>query len=158
MFKKPIGQGAYATVHQVEKGGSNFAAKVFRMETYQEYSEDINREINILSSINHPNVPKLFDVVKTDDSLALILDLCKGGELFDAIVAREYFNERDAASIMNQLLNGINHLHSRNVVHRDLKPENLLFKTPDEDLTGLTGRQKSKAKLALKTLILLHSP
>lgn len=147
--KKQLGQGTYAVVHEVERNGTLFAAKVIRHETYEEYADDVNREISILSSMSHPNVPRLFDVIKTEENIVLILDLCKGGELFDALVMRESFNEKDAASIMNQLLRGVRHLHAKNVVHRDLKPENLLFKNANDILTGLTGRDHSLLSLPL---------
>ncbi len=66
----------------------------------------------------------------------LVMDLCKGGELFDRICEKGYYYENDAANIVQIILDAVAYLHDRNIVHRDIKPENLIFKTKEslEDL------------------------
>jgi calcium-dependent protein kinase len=78
----------------------------------------------------HPNVIHLVDVYEDADAVHLVLELCKGGELFDRIVAQERYSERDAAAVVRQIASGLSMLHQAHIVHRDLKPENCLFADP----------------------------
>ena len=61
------------------------------------------------------------------------MELVTGGELFDRIVEKGSYTERDASDLVNQILSAVDYLHSLNIVHRDLKPENLLYKSADDD-------------------------
>ena len=79
----------------------------------------------------HPNVIHLIDVYEDADAVHLILELCKGGELFDRIVEQERYSERDAAAVVRQIASGLATLHQAYIVHRDLKPENCLYVAPD---------------------------
>lgn len=63
----------------------------------------------------------------------LITELCQGGELFEKIVEKEFFEEQFAAKIFKNILQGVNYCHQNNIVHRDLKPENFLFETTEEN-------------------------
>ena len=84
-------------------------------------------EINILKSVDHPNIIKLHQVYLDENFVYLIEDYCKGGDLFDYIKMQRYFSEKKAASIMIQLLSALNHLHCQKIVHRDIKPDNIVF-------------------------------
>lgn len=142
-MKRQLGEGSYACVHEVEQNGTAFAAKVISKSTYESCEEDIEAEMEICASLDHPNVSKLVEVLQTestDSYVVLILELCRGGDLFDAILEKQYFNERDAAAIMKQIFRAVYYMHAKNVVHRDLKPENFLFKSSGELYSGLTGR------------------
>lgn len=75
----------------------------------------------------HPNVIDLYDVYEDQNGVHLVLELCSGGELFDRIVARDRYSEREAATVVRQIAAGLGALHKSNIVHRDLKPENCLF-------------------------------
>lgn len=86
----------------------------------------IENEIYIMKSCNHPNIVKLHEEFETKDEVFLITDLVKGGDLFDAISQSVKFNERDSASMIQDLCEALFYLHSKKIVHRDLKPENLL--------------------------------
>uniref|UniRef100_A0AAQ5YLR4 Protein kinase domain-containing protein n=1 Tax=Amphiprion ocellaris TaxID=80972 RepID=A0AAQ5YLR4_AMPOC len=70
---------------------------------------------------------QLKEIFETDTDIALVLELVTGGELFDRIVERGYYSERDAAHVIKQILEAVAYLHENGVVHRDLKPENLLY-------------------------------
>lgn len=70
---------------------------------------------------DHPNTIKLYDVYEDKESYHLILELCSGGELFDQIIAKGHFSEKDAAEKMHCLLDFIAYAHSKNIIHRDLK-------------------------------------
>lgn len=83
--------------------------------------------------LNHPNVIKLKEIFESETQLFLILELVTGGELFDRIVERQYYNEKDAADAVKQICEAVAYLHDNEIVHRDLKPENLLYRSPAED-------------------------
>eukprot|EP01087_Luapelamoeba_hula_P006472 TRINITY_DN1654_c0_g1_i2.p1 TRINITY_DN1654_c0_g1~~TRINITY_DN1654_c0_g1_i2.p1 ORF type:complete len:237 (+),score=52.51 TRINITY_DN1654_c0_g1_i2:385-1095(+) len=79
-----------------------------------------------MKKVDHPNILKLFEVYEDDEHFFLVLELVEGLELFDKIVDRGNYSERDAANIVKQILEAVRYLHQEGIVHRDLKPENLL--------------------------------
>ena len=84
-------------------------------------------EINILKELDHPNIVKMYEFFEDEKRWYIVLEICKGGELFDEILSRGKFAERDAAPLIKQVLSCINYCHINNVIHRDLKPENILL-------------------------------
>ncbi|TMW66403.1 hypothetical protein Poli38472_004168 [Pythium oligandrum] len=132
--QKELGHGHYGTVRVgiSKQTGKKVAiktipkAKVSRPET-------MRREINILRTLDHPNIIKLFDVFEGQRHLHLVTELCTGGELFDRIIARGHYSENDAAILVRKIVDAVKHCHDRDICHRDLKPENFLFETPAED-------------------------
>ena len=95
--------------------------------------EHLRREIENLQRVNHPNVMKLYNVYMDDQYIHLVTELCTGGELFDRMLKRGRFDEVEAAKIMRQVLEAVEHLHSLMIVHRDLKPENFMFLSAEQD-------------------------
>ena len=88
---------------------------------------DITREIEIMEECNHPNIISLFEIFEEPKKMNLVMELVTGGELFDEIVSRGNYTERDAANVMGTLCSALDYLHARKIVHRDLKPENILL-------------------------------
>ena len=86
-----------------------------------------------MNEIDHPNVIKLFEIYDEPKKMHLVMELVTGGELFDRIVAKGSYTEKDAANCIGTLAKALGHLHSKNIVHRDLKPENILYASPAED-------------------------
>lgn len=82
-----------------------------------------------MKSLKHPYIIQLYDVYETDDKLCLIMELVTGGELFDRIVDRGPYTERDASLLMNNLFHAIKYMHDKGIAHRDLKPENILYES-----------------------------
>ena len=87
----------------------------------------LDYEIDILKNLDHPNILRLYEVFEDKKYIYLVTEYCQGGELFDEIISRQRFNEKDAAVIVKQLLSAIAYCHSKKVCHRDLKPENILI-------------------------------
>ena len=92
----------------------------------------IKKEINILKTLDHPNIIKVYEFFKTEKYIYIINELCTGGELFDRIVEVKYFSEDVARNIMKQLLSAVEYCHEKGVIHRDLKPENILIESSEE--------------------------
>lgn len=90
----------------------------------------------MLRKLDSPYVLKLYEYFEDEDSVWLITEYCKGGELFDKIIEHEYFSEPVAAKIFKQILQSLNYCHGQGVAHRDLKPENFMFESDglDSDL------------------------
>uniref|UniRef100_UPI00358F9A9D calcium/calmodulin-dependent protein kinase type 1-like isoform X2 n=1 Tax=Myxine glutinosa TaxID=7769 RepID=UPI00358F9A9D len=93
----------------------------------------VENEIAVLSRINHENIVSLEEIYENTTHLYLVMQLVSGGELFDRIVERGFYTEKDASQLIQQVLRAVSYLHQSGIVHRDLKPENLLYFSPDED-------------------------
>uniref|UniRef100_A0A3B4Z338 calcium/calmodulin-dependent protein kinase n=1 Tax=Stegastes partitus TaxID=144197 RepID=A0A3B4Z338_9TELE len=91
------------------------------------YHQKLEREARICRLLKHPNIVRLHDSISEEGFHYLVFDLVTGGELFEDIVAREYYSEADASHCINQILESVSHIHQHDIVHRDLKPENLLL-------------------------------
>ncbi|OCT86595.1 hypothetical protein XELAEV_180202771mg, partial [Xenopus laevis] len=89
--------------------------------------QKLEREARICRLLKHPNIVRLHDSISEEGFHYLIFDLVTGGELFEDIVAREYYSEADASHCLHQILESVCFTHSCDIVHRDLKPENLLL-------------------------------
>ena len=102
---------------------------------------EIKDEIDILKSLDHPDIVRIIESFNTKDSYVLVTEYCEGGELYDQV--RNQLSETQIAVIFKQLLSGLAYLHSHNIVHRDLKLENILIqeieksKTTGEDLFNI---------------------
>jgi len=125
---KILGQGYFAVVKVGKDLKTNEEVAVkFVKKSLVEREETLANEIDILGSIVHPNVVQLRAIFDTEETLFIVMDLMKGGELYEEIVKRKTFTEKDASRIMSQLFSALAYLHERGIVHRDLKLENLLL-------------------------------
>ncbi|KAG0609219.1 hypothetical protein M758_8G167300 [Ceratodon purpureus] len=128
-------QVAIKTLKKFGYGGSRQAGGAHVPQRMSQAEALVKNEILVMMRIvdrvsPHPNVIHLVDVYEDADAVHLVLELCKGKELFDRIVAQERYSERDAAAVVRQIASGLSMLHQAHIVHRDLKPENCLFVDP----------------------------
>mmetsp|Transcript_22420 Transcript_22420/g.35199 ORF Transcript_22420/g.35199 Transcript_22420/m.35199 type:complete len:502 (-) Transcript_22420:256-1761(-) len=136
---KELGHGHYGVVRKCQnrQTGEWFAIKTIRKAKVNRI-ESLRREIEIMQSIDHPSIIKLYDVFEDEKYLHLITQLCTGGELFDRIIEKTkseegHYSERDAANLVKAILDAIAYCHNLHICHRDLKPENFLFESPDDN-------------------------
>ena len=90
-------------------------------------SESAGPMVPTIAVINHPNVVSVVGSFEDAKSIHIVMDVCKGGELFDKIIERGHYTEKDAAAMCRTMLRVIHHMHTLGVMHRDLKPENFLL-------------------------------
>ncbi|KAM8920665.1 death-associated protein kinase 2-like [Pelodytes ibericus] len=93
--------------------------------------DQVEREVFILQQLEHPNIMRLHDVFASKAEMVLILELIRGGELFDFIAEKEALSEEDAIEFLEQILKGVAYMHSRHIAHFDLKPENIMLLQKD---------------------------
>ncbi|XP_062422506.1 calcium/calmodulin-dependent protein kinase type II subunit delta isoform X22 [Pungitius pungitius] len=125
-----LGKGAFSIVRRCIKKstGQEYAAKIINTKKLSARDhQKLEREARICRLLKHPNIVRLHDSISEEGFHYLVFDLVTGGELFEDIVAREYYSEADASHCINQILESVSHIHQHDIVHRDLKPENLLL-------------------------------
>ncbi len=116
------------TPHAHISTGQEYAAKIINTKKLSARDhQKLEREARICRLLKHPNIVRLHDSISEEGFHYLVFDLVTGGELFEDIVAREYYSEADASHCIQQILESVNHCHLNGIVHRDLKPENLLL-------------------------------
>ncbi|XP_032453247.1 calcium/calmodulin-dependent protein kinase type II alpha chain isoform X15 [Nasonia vitripennis] len=129
-LKEELGKGAFSVVRRCVQKSTNleFAAKIINTKKLSSRDfQKLEREARICRKLQHPNIVRLHDSIQEENFHYLVFDLVTGGELFEDIVAREFYSEADASHCIQQILESVHHCHHNGVVHRDLKPENLLL-------------------------------
>lgn len=152
---KKLGQGSFGTVRLARKkresdgirANQEAAVKIIEKRNLSANElKNLDRESRILALADHPNCVRLYQIFDTNRRLYLVMELCRGGELFDAITSREgAFNEEQAADVVRQVASALDYLHNQGIAHRDLKPENILY--ADEEQTVIKLMDFGLAKL-----------
>jgi len=129
-IKETLGNGSFATVRRAirksDKG--EFAIKIIKKN--QLNSEEllvVHDEVDIMHKISHENCVQLYEMYESNKKIYMVLELLSGGELFDRIVTKGSYSEKEASEVVKSIVSAIKYLHSIGVVHRDLKPENLIY-------------------------------
>lgn len=132
-LKEEIGVGSTSKCyHCIKKAdGSEYACKVIdKRQVELKFSgllEQFFTEIKVLKTLQHPNIIRFEDTYETNDRIYIIMELMKGGELFDYVVEKGTLSEEEASLIVRKITSAVAHMHGMNIIHRDLKPENLLL-------------------------------
>ncbi|CAG9333125.1 unnamed protein product [Blepharisma stoltei] len=133
-----LGAGAFAEVYFCRHILSNAqrAVKIFDKNKLSPGDKDLLlQEIEVLKLLDHPSIVSVYEFFEDLDQFYIVMEHCKGGELFHEIVEHKIFTEKQTAIILKQLLSAVSYLHSLNIVHRDLKPENIVFEESLDDLS-----------------------
>ncbi|NXX42489.1 KCC1G kinase, partial [Tricholaema leucomelas] len=134
IFMEALGSGAFSEVFLVKQRstGKLFALKCIKKSPLTRDSS-LENEIAVLKKIKHENIVTLEDIYESTTHFYLVMQLVSGGELFDRILERGVYTEKDASVVIHQVLTAVKYLHENGIVHRDLKPENLLYLTPEDN-------------------------
>ena len=143
-----LGKGSFAVVKKgaPKEGGPPVAVKIVDKKDAQFDEASLQQEIAIMRKVVHPNCIRLVEVFDEKAKMYIVVELVTGGELFDRIINRGHYSEKDAANLMCEVATAIDYLHSLGIVHRDLKPENLLYSSGDE-VTWTTCTQSRLARI-----------
>jgi len=128
-MKDVLGTGAFSQVRLAEcrEDGQMYAIKIIDKKALKGKEDSLENEIRVLKRLKHPNIVALLEVFEDKTKVYLVMELVTGGELFDRIVEKGSYSEKDAADLIKQVLSAVAYMHDQGVVHRDLKPENLLY-------------------------------
>jgi serine/threonine protein kinase len=135
-YDREIGKGLSGSVYVATKkfDETESAVKIIKRASLSNDSiQSIANEIGALKILNHPNIVKLYDVFEDRRCFYIVMELIRGGELFDRITRKIYYLEKDARELCKIILSAIKHCHDNDIVHRDLKPENLMMASETND-------------------------
>ena len=159
--EKPLGGGNFGTVRKAyrreekdKKKRKYFAIKSISKKNLNEKDfEGLVKEVDIISSLDHPNIIKFYETYQDQFYFHLVMELCKGKDSFNQIVIKEKCEEKKVVSLIAKVLLAIAHCHSRGITHRDLKPQNILFENdkPDAEIKiidfGLSSKYAKDEKM-----------
>lgn len=127
---KVLGEGGFAVVKLAtnKRTGQKVAVKEAKKENFKtEHNAELIREFELLKSLDHPNIVRAIHMYEEEKHYFFVLEYMEGGELFDRIVEKKRYSEKEARDAFQSIVYGIEYFHSKDIVHRDLKPENLLL-------------------------------
>eukprot|EP00004_Rigifila_ramosa_P021673 TRINITY_DN580_c0_g1_i2.p1 TRINITY_DN580_c0_g1~~TRINITY_DN580_c0_g1_i2.p1 ORF type:complete len:336 (-),score=80.65 TRINITY_DN580_c0_g1_i2:706-1686(-) len=129
-----LGRGNFAVVKEcTDREGHKWAIKILDKTSKEANLDMMKREVEIMQMVEHRNIIYMREMYDTPTKLYLIMELVTGGEMFDRIVNRGNYSEKDASDVVRQIANAVAYLHELGIVHRDLKPENLLYANERDD-------------------------
>lgn len=136
-LKGVLGTGAFSTVREGYHRSNaelSYAVKCINRKKLSEEDEAaLLDEVAILKEMKHIHIIRLYDFFDEPSTYYLVMERMRGGELFDRIVAKAYYNEKEARDTCKILLEAVWYMHDNHVAHRDLKPENLLLLSESDD-------------------------
>ena len=137
-YIKILGSGAFGKVRlYVDRQckSMRYAIKTLKKDFFNKHNlESLEREVDILRSLDHPNIVKYFETDEDEHFIHIVMEYIPGDNLFKVITNKKYFKftEKEICQIITCLLKAVLFLHHNNIVHRDIKPENILFSVPGD--------------------------
>ncbi|OXA41744.1 calcium/calmodulin-dependent protein kinase type IV [Folsomia candida] len=130
-----MGKGVTSTVFRCRNKSTKeeCAAKVIQKMGQGKRKKVISSEVEALLQLNHPNIVKMLDIFESVTEVYIVLELAAGGELFDRIVKKGHYSEKEAARVTYQVLSALEYSHGKGIAHRDIKPENILYSSASDD-------------------------
>ena len=157
----PLGEGSFGEVYAVtdKRTGERLALKKIGKEFTDkvEFQKEMNALLHVRACGGHPNVCMLRENFETQDNFILILDLIRGGELFDHLINHGAYSEADAARLTREVASALSFLHGIGVVHADLKPENLMLSTKNSHDAAIKGTPTLQRKWSVRCFYRLTS-
>eukprot|EP00124_Ichthyophonus_hoferi_P004160 Ihof_evm1s425 gene=Ihof_evmTU1s425 len=134
-----LGRGGFSEVVKAEerKTHKKYAIKIVEKRGCVKDMAVIENEIKVMKAVHHERCVNLHQFYRLGDHYYLVLDLLKGGELFDRIAQKGSFAEDNARQLVGQILEGVVYLHSMGITHRDLKPENILLTNKEGEVDSI---------------------
>ncbi|XP_006215546.1 NUAK family SNF1-like kinase 2 isoform X1 [Vicugna pacos] len=129
-FLETLGKGTYGKVKKArESSGRLVAIKSIRKDKIKDEQDlmHIRREIEIMSSLNHPHIIAIHEVFENSSKIVIVMEYASRGDLYDHISERQRLSERDARHFFRQIVSAVHYCHQNGIVHRDLKLENILL-------------------------------
>jgi serine/threonine protein kinase len=122
-FKEELGRGAFSIVKLAinKVTGAKVAVKVIdKTKMSEQYKKNLQMETDILRKVRHPNIIQMNEIFETDEYLFLVMEMVTGGELFDKIIEKGCYTEKEAAVLVRKIVSAIDYLHGLEICHRDL--------------------------------------
>ena len=125
---KKLGEGSFGEVWLIRHKltGKEYAMKIIEKGPYSN-TEQIKNEIEILKTLDHPNILKILEFHDENDKFYIVSDYLPEGELFDEISKKQFFSEKETSFLIFQVLQAVRYCHKMRIVHRDIKPENIMI-------------------------------
>ena len=142
---KRVGQGSYGSVFKVVNKNTNFIRAMKKIpKNFQKDNQEILREIDVLRSLDHPNVMKIYEFLEDEKNYYLIEEFCDGGDLDTILNGKKIYCEFLVKFIMYQVFLAINYLHIHNIVHQDIKKKNITINTLENENKNKLSAMKPK--------------
>ena len=157
--QKTSGKGSYGsirTAHLIKNTDQVYAIKTILIDEVFKYQQFIVKELDILRSVDHPNIANFYECYLEHDKVHFVLEYCSGSTVMQSLKREEYFIEEKAQKIIFETLLAVNHLHAKGICHRDIKLENVLFENELESSSikiidfGLSVKFDKKKKMTEK--------
>ena len=159
IIKEKLGEGAFGAVHLGVniQTGEKVAIKILEKSRLFRYEDKVRleREIEILKKVKHPNIVQLYGIIETDRQILLIMEYIKGQELYQYILLKKKLPEEEACLYFQQIISGLEYLNKLKIAHRDIKSENILIEQNSKTIKiidfGLSNTYGDKVNEMLKT-------
>ena len=157
-FKSCLGGGHFGTVRKAYKKTDKeiltyYAIKSIPMKNLTSNIDDFVKEVDIISTLDHPNIIKFYETYHDRCFFHIVMELCRGKEILHQMTNNGCMEEKKVVYIIVKVLLAIAHCHNRGITHRDLKPENILFDSmkPDAEIKlidfGLSRKYDKEQKM-----------